>query len=632
MILRSRSVARLGFLAFLATAAARPGVSAETPYVAPAEARLRADVTYLADDLREGRGAGTKGLDLAADYIAAVFREAGLKTVPGADGYFQPFTIPGNVRAVEPLKLALVGPDGASIASVPTSEFTPLQRGGSGKLDGLQVVFAGYGITAKDEDRDLDYDDYAGLDVKGKAVLVLRQEPNPEDGDSPFKGADTTTYATFRHKARNAADHGAAAILMVNNRPSLQDGQDTLLPADGTDGDSSGAPFLMITRAVADRILKAGGAPTLDELEKCIDQDAKPNSKALEGVRLDLEAHLERRPFQVKNVIGALEGSGPHADETIVIGAHYDHVGLGGAGSLAPGVRAIHNGADDNASGTALIMELARRMARRSEPLPRRLVFMAFSGEERGLLGSRHYVDHPLYPLDQTIAMLNFDMVGRLNKEDELTIFGAPSIPGLDALTAALATSQGLKARIVPDTSMEFGASDHASFYRKNVPVFFAFTGTHPDYHRPSDDTEKVNFEGMARIADFAELILLDIARRPKRPEFTKLAAPAPRGGLARAGSPRGNGAYLGTRPAYGEEGVKGVKLDGVSEGSPAEKAGLKEGDIIVKLADKPVESVEGLFEFLIEKKPGDTLDVVVQRDGKEHTFKVTLGTRPGAN
>jgi hypothetical protein len=627
----------LGALAFVTTPApaedAPASATATAPkastYISAAEARMRADVGYLADDRREGRGPGTGGLDAAADYIAAVFREAGLKPAPGADGYFQPFTIPGDARPASGTKLSFGLPGGATLTA-DAGAFTPLQRGGSGKLDAVPIVFAGYGITAKDDDLKLDYDDYKGLDVKGKIVLILRQEPQADDEKSPFAGRESTSYAAFRHKARNAADKGAAGVLLINNTPSLKEGKDVLLDFSATDGDGSGAPFLMISRELADKLLAAGGKTGLEEVEKAIDAGPTPQSRALDGVTASIEVKVDKEPFPIKNVIGVLEGEGPLADETIVVGAHYDHVGLGGPGSLAPGVRAIHNGADDNASGTTTILELARRMARRVDPLPRRIVFIAFSGEERGLLGSKHYVENPLYPLDKTVAMLNFDMVGRMNDANELIVFGAPSIDGLVPIVEGLSKSENIKAKIITDTGMEFNASDHASFYRKNIPVFFAFTGTHPDYHRPSDDTNLINFAGMTRIANLGELLLLDLARRPVKPTFVKMPAPAPRGGLARAG--RGGGAYLGTRPAYGEEGIKGVKLEGVTENSPAEKAGIKGGDIIVKFDGKDVSNIEDFMERLMPKKPGDEVEIVVKRGDKEETLKAKLGSRAAPN
>lgn len=607
-----------------------PGVRAGEAYVSPAETRLRSDVAFLADDLREGRGPGTKGLDAAAEYIATVFREAGLKPAPGADGYFQPFELRGEPRLKPDARLILEREGQEALKGALAQDFAPLAAGGSGRVEKVPLVFAGYGITAREESLKLDYDDYGDLDAKGKAVLVIRREPQQDQAESPFGGKETTSYATFRHKLRNAADHGAVAVVMVNDKAGLKDGKDELLDFQAAGAEGSGVPLVMVSRAFADRLLKAGNAPALEELETAIDSDLHPRSREMEGLTLTTEVAIERAPVPVKNVIGVLEGAGPRAEETIVVGAHYDHLGFGGSGSLAFGNRSIHNGADDNASGTAMVMELARRLARRPDPLPRRIVFMAFSGEERGLLGSKHYVEHPLFPLDQTVAMLNFDMVGRLNDENALTIFGAGTIDGMDALVTALAASQGLKPRLIEGTQMEFNASDHASFYYKNVPVLFAFTGTHADYHRPSDDTNLINFAGMNRIADFGELVLLDLARRPERPEFVKLSG-RPAGGVASRGA-RGPGAYLGTRPAYGEEDIQGVKLDGVSEGSPAEKGGLKAGDIIVAFDGRKVGNIEEYMECLGEHKPGDTVEVGIRREGREESLKVTLGTRPSAH
>jgi membrane-associated protease RseP (regulator of RpoE activity) len=272
-----------------------------------------------------------------------------------------------------------------------------------------------------------------------------------------------------------------------------------------------------------------------------------------------------------------------------------------------------------------MLLELARRLAVKAiDPLPRRIVFIAFSGEERGLLGSAHYVKHPLFPLNDTVAMINFDMVGRLNDKQELTIFGGASSPGLDALVEALGSSQGLTIKKVVGTGGEFFASDHASFYRKDIPVVFAFTGNHAQYHKPTDDTERINFAGMAKIADVAELLVLDLARRPTRPEFVKLGPGEPRSvGAVRGGS----GSYLGTRPAYGESDTPGVALDGVSEGSPAEKAGLKGGDVIIRFGGKDVRDIEDFMIGLNAHKPGDEVEVVVRRDGKDVSLKATLGS-----
>lgn len=608
------------------SSAAEPETSA-TRYVSAAEARMRADVTYLADDLREGRGVGTRGLDDAAEYIATVFREAGLEPAPGADGYFQNFTLPSQPTLTGEVELAVNKAEGKALAGRAGIDFSPLGYGGGADLEGVELVFAGYGITADDADLGLEYDDYAGIDAEGKAVLVIRREPQQADEDSPFAGTETTSYATFRHKYRNALDHGATAVLLVNDAAGLGEEPDTLLDFEAAGFGGGDIPLVMLTREYADKLLAAAGAPTLEALEAKIDENLEPLSQPLDGLSLDASYQVERERVPVKNVVGVLEGEGPLADETIIVGGHYDHLGFGGQGSLAFGSRDIHNGADDNASGTAMVLELARRLAARNDPLPRRVVFMAFSGEERGLLGSRHYVDNPPYPLDQTVAMLNYDMVGRL-EDDDLTIYGAGSTPGMTDLVKALAASQGLDPSIIEDAGRQFGASDHASFYNKDIPVLFAFTGTHPDYHKPSDDTDKVNFEGMARIADFGELILLDLARRTERPAFTALPSPRASGSLASAsGSTQ---VYMGTRPAYDAE-VEGVKLDGVAEDSPAEKAGLRGDDIIVGFGGQPVKNIEDFMSGLMTQKPGNTVDVEVLRGGERVTLKVTLGTR-GAN
>ncbi len=600
--------------------------SGSSNYVRPAVMRLQADVTYLADDRRGGRGPGTTGIDDAADHIAAVFREAGLSTAPGADGYFQPFTIQSErILGDDPsLSFSLKSDGEKTVSAEMKKTFTPLAVGASGSFEDSDVVFAGFGITADDDEHNLHYDDYKDLDVKDKVVLVIRKEPSPKDRESGFAADAPTSHATFQSKVANAARHGAVAVLLVNDAASAGR-RDALLDFNTTPPGGS-IPFFMMKRDLADMILKAADQPTLDDLEAKINETLEPQSGLLEGVRASGSMSIKKTEIAVKNVIGVIEGEGPLANETIVIGAHYDHLGTGGMGSLAFGSRDIHNGADDNASGTSVVLELARRLARRVDPLPRRVVFILFSAEERGLLGSEHYVEHPLYPLDKTVAMVNFDMVGRLNQDHELTVFGAGTSEGFDDLVLALANSQGLAANLIEGTRGEFFASDHASFYKKDIPVLFFFTGTHADYHRPSDDSEKVNYNGMARIADLGELVLLDLLRRPSRPGFVQLAN-APRGSASRGG---GHGIYFGSRPNYAYQG-DGVKLDGVTPDSPAAKAGLQAGDIVVSFGGLEVHDVESYMTAMSGKKPGDEVEVIVERDGKQKTLKAKLTERPSA-
>lgn len=269
-----------------------------------------------------------------------------------------------------------------------------------------------------------------------------------------------------------------------------------------------------------------------------------------------------------------------------------------------------------------MMLEMARRLAARPDRLPRRIVFMAFSGEEKGLLGSAHYAAKPLYPLADAAVMVNFDMVGRLNSSNELTVYGTGTSPGLETIVDSLGKAAGFTIKKIADGD---GPSDHATFYRKGLPVLFLFTGTHLDYHRPSDDSERINFEGMVRVADLGELLLLDLARRPIRPAFVRVK---PTHGGGQDVGRLSVSAYLGTMPSY-DDGGKGVKLDGVREDSPAEKAGLKEGDVIIGFGGKPIKTVYDYTESLSQYKPGDVVEVVVRRDGREAKLKVTLGTRP---
>ena len=633
----TRAVAPLTILALFAAPALAP---AQEP--SAAAARLKADVAYLADDAREGRAPGTPGIEAAAGHIADAFKAAGLRPAEGADGYFQPFAIRGEPRLVGEPALALAGPAGKRLEARPTVDFTPLVVGGPGAPEGLPIAFAGYGITAKGGTDGLDYDDYDGLDVAGKAVLVFRHAPRQEEEGTPFHGQKGTTYATFRHKARNAVGHGAKAVLLVNDRAGLKGKPDELLPFEAPGPRAAGIPFLMVSRDFAERLLAASGLPGLDELEDAYRAGkTPPHGRPLEGWTLASRIEIERASIPAKNVVGVLEGAGPHADETVVVGAHYDHLGHGGAGSLAFGSKEIHNGADDNASGTALVMELARRLARRADPPPRRVVFIAFSGEEMGLLGSAHYVSRPLYPLRDTVMMLNFDMVGRLGEKGELSVYGTTSAPGLDPLVDALGRDEGLTVRKSSGALLgdRFSmASDHASFLLRRVPYLFFFTGVHRDYHRPSDDVEAINFPGMARVADLGELVLLDVVRRPTRPEFLAAQAPAPHGGEHAAASKEGEKekekdpgaagrAYFGSIPDYSDsDPAGGVKLTGAREGSPADKAGIKAGDVVVKFAGEPIETLEDYSEALSGRKPGEVVEVIVRRDGKDVPLKATLG------
>ena len=615
----SRSSVGAGALLLLAV----PGIAADGPPAAAVE-RLRADLEFLADDDQGGRAPGTEGIERSADRIASCFREIGLEAPEDAPDYFQRFTIKGPPKLGDSQSIAAEVDGVEAIEGRLRRDFMPLSIGGGGELDGVPVVFAGYGITTDPDDDAVSYDDYEGVDAQGKAVIVLRHAPGYERESGPFAG--NPRYAAFQHKAVNAFQHGAALILLVNDRAGLGDEEDELLlfTAAGRERYTT-APFVMARRAFVDQLLEAADRPSLEELEsKMVGGDLPETASCpLEGLTLDARVAVEQTTIEAKNVVGVLEGAGPNAEETVVVGAHFDHLGNGGSGSLAPFSREVHNGADDNASGTAMMMELARRLAARPDPPPRRVVFLAFSAEERGLLGSRYYVnEQPLYPLNDTVAMFNFDMVGRLNDRGELTIFGAESTPGLSDLVVALGRSQGLTVR--PNAQIA-GNSDHASFHEKEIPVAFFFTGTHRDYHRPSDDVEAINFEGMARIADTAELLLLDIVRRPERPAFEASEEPEPQPRVA------GASASLGTIPDY-DDSVEGVRLNGVRAASAAEKAGLQEGDVIVGFGGRPVGTIYDFMEGLSSSKPGDRVAIEVLRDKDRVTLEAVLDAAPASS
>jgi hypothetical protein len=314
-----------------------------------------------------------------------------------------------------------------------------------------------------------------------------------------------------------------------------------------------------------------------------------------------------------KNVVGVLEGDGPHADETIVIGAHYDHLGRGGMGSLDPGSHEIHHGADDNASGVSALVEVARRLAMRETKLPRRVVFIAFTGEERGLYGSAHYAREPLVPLDQTIAMVNMDMVGRM-VDDKLIVYGTDTASEWNKLLDDLSVEHPFKLTRHPEG---YGPSDHTSFYAKRIPVLFFFTGTHRDYHRPSDTFDKINVEGMRRITDMAADVVVAIAEMDHRPTYQDIGAPPE---FAKSG----NRPYFGSIPDFSQE-QPGYVLMGVSKGGPAERAGIKANDIIVRLGDWPIGNLEDFDTALRKFKSGDRVTVLVKRGGEELKFEVTL-------
>lgn len=628
-------------LLVLAFAAASFGQKPATRPVDPTEANVRRHIEYLASDKLEGRRTGEPGATTAAGYVANQF--ANLKLKPGATGkngkpsYLQPFPyVVGINPATSKIRVQLTTVTTDGRIDVQTQPFGVLPVGFSPKSTAVDVpiTFAGYGIVSPDAK----YDDYAGLDVKGNVVLVLNGNPDNDNPHSAFGRFDVRT------KALLARERGAVGMLIITREEKFTDDKLTGLGYDQSLGEAA-IPTFVISRQIAHQILGVDEAAlkTIEQLTAA----RKDGTKTQVGFRdtqpkLSFEIDLVKQSVSAYNVIGVLEGTDRALkNEAIVIGAHYDHLGRGGPGSLAESGGEIHHGADDNASGVAAIIELARLF--RSEPgaaatgsrNKRTLIFIAFSGEEEGLFGSNFYVNNPIFPLDKTVAMINLDMVGRLN-ENKLTIGGigtaaewkqtvesaninpAAVIPG----SAAHGGATHIKTDVPPLNKFNlqlsedgFGPSDHSSFYGKKVPVLFFFTGTHNDYHKPSDTADKINYAGEHKIIHYVQSIARAIDQNPQRPTYT-VAKTTMQGGRT------GFNISLGTIPNYADSN-DGLLLDGVRDGSPAAKAGLKAGDRVIKLAGHEIRNVMDYTFVLGEMRAGNEYEVVVLRGGERLTFQI---------
>ena len=335
------------------------------------------------------------------------------------------------------------------------------------------------------------------------------------------------------------------------------------------------------------------------------------------------DAHAGRpSDFAAQNVIGIIPGTDPRLrGQYVVLGAHFDHLGRSSEGALDPdAVNAIRNGADDNASGTAAILELARVLQR--SPTRRSIAVVAFSGEEQGLLGSQWFVDHAPFALDSVQAMLNFDMVGRM-QNDQLLIFGAETATELAAIIDSANAVHPLNVTATGDGN---GSSDQVSFYLRNLPVLHFFTNVHDDYHKATDDAERVNYAGMASVVGLAERVTRLIADRPARLTFVRAVAKAPTASKREGAS----NAYLGTIPDMGASGVKGLRLSGVRAGSPADSAGLRAGDVVIEIGGVAVTDLYSYTDALYSHKPGETVTIVALRGTERISTKATLGTRGG--
>jgi aminopeptidase YwaD len=570
-------------------------------------------VRILAAPEMEGRASGTSGGTRAAAHIAEEFRKIGLQPLEDRGDYLQPFEVATGVRLGTRNRLALELAAGRKEYQVGVM-FQPFSLSAGARASG-EVVFAGYGITAPE----LNYDDYAGLDVQGKIVLVMTHEPQEINPQGPFRRPEAFHYTEIRYKVINAREHGAKGIIIVTDPNHTDAERARLFGLRGGGSTSAGIVAVNTVAEVAEAILTPTGK-RLIELQQGIDQTLKPRSFVIPGVRVSLEVDLVHEKGQTANIIGLLPGRDPQLKEqALIIGAHYDHLGRGGEASLAPDrYGEIHPGADDNASGVAGVIALAKAFAQAGSS--RSLVFIAFAAEEMGLLGSSHYVNHPAWPLGKTYAMINLDAIGRL-AHSRLYVLGVDSAQEFRPLLKKTATGLPLTLQFSGDG---FGPSDHTNFYAKERPVLMFFTGPHVDYHRPSDTLDKINAEGLATVVKLVFRTAATLVQRTDPLTYAKTKGEPPR--LRERGS--GYGAYFGSIPDFSESSTLGVKLAGVRPESPAEKAGLKAGDSIVRFAGVTIRTLEDLVFALRSKRAGDRVEVIYLRDGQTHQAQATLGSR----
>jgi hypothetical protein len=571
-------------------------------------------VPFLASDALEGRAPGTHGLVAAGDFLAARFTAFGLSPAPGLKDYFQPFTM-SIASTIAPGTSLFLNEKGLLL----NTDFSPLSPTGEGPFAG-KVVFAGYGIT---EDKG-GYDDYAGIDAHGKVVLAMRQEPTDEKGASRLAGPNHqwSTGAFFNTKAKNAAQHGAAALLLVT-RPT-SGGADEVMPFLGDiSSPPSAIPVIQVSRRTADLLLSTSGSQDLKTLEESINSTGKPRSLDLPDIEISGDITLRHSSAPVRNVIAYLPGAGPHADEFIIVGAHYDHLGIGQVGHTLGAAGSIYHGADDNASGTAAVLELAEKL-KQSRPLPRSILFVLFTGEEEGLFGSDWFVKHPPVPLDKVVAMFNLDMVGRL-KDENLLIGGWGTAPIFDSMLKDATVGLPIKTQSFEKGGL--GPSDHMSFALQKIPVLFLFTGLHADYHRPTDTADKINYAGIDEVVTVSQRIITALAAMPRQTYDGSSDSKATMAMITGHGS--GRRAALGIVPDFNSVDSRiGVAISGVSQGSPAETAGLQGGDVITSFNDKSMNNLQDLSDALSEANPGDKVTLKIQRQGKPLQLHATLGER----
>lgn len=560
---------------------------------------LRNDLFYLASPELKGRFPGTNEDSQVTRFIQQRFHELGLE-MPFNNG-IQTFKVVTSVEATNDNRLIINGQNADYGVDYSLYAFS------SNRTLDADVVYAGFGIVVETDS--LKRSDYAGLDVKGKWVLLLKGDPEPQNNGSPF-----IPFSDARTKAMFAKDRGALGVIFTGGIQN--DKNDELVPLLFERAFvNAGLPVLDVKRAFLEKTISG---LSVDSLEAKAIRNEKHSQN---DIHLSASAHtfLKLTEVTTQNIIGILRGKHPVLqDEYIVIGAHHDHLGMGGkgSGSRMPDTLAPHLGADDNASGTATVLALAKRFANEETKPDRSLIFVLFGAEEMGLLGSDYFVKNLPVEKEKIYAMFNFDMVGRLNDSKILAIGGTGTSKETEEILHRFAEKSPLKFSYSPEG---FGPSDHASFYKENIPVFYFTTGSHTDYHTPADSPEKINYQGMSEIADFAKSIIGYLADRPEHLSFTEA------GPKEQKSARRGFKVTLGIMPDYTGASDNGLSVGGVTKGGAAERAGLKKGDVITGLNGMPVGNIYDYMNRLKQLKPGQRVNVDLLRDGQPIVLIVDL-------
>lgn len=559
---------------------------------------LRNHIRYLSSDSLKGRMTGSTGDSLAAEYIRKDLAKNGLVPISG-DG-FQRFRVVTRMAQGKNNTLEI-----DNFSYIAGRDYLPLPFSSNDSME-AEVMFAGYGF--KIDNDTLRWDDYRNVDASGKWVMILRGNPSPDKGIGAW-----AAFTADRDKAMIAKDMGAAGVLLVSS--SGYDPEDNLGRLE-TEGFSMGIPAFRIKRELANIILSQT-SNNIDTLERRLSRTLKPVSFNTRAV-VKGQAELIRETAATRNVVMKLPGSDPELNnEYIIIGAHYDHLGTGGTGSSsrAPDTVAVHYGADDNASGVAMMLELAEKFAANEGSNRRSIICIGFSGEEKGLLGSKQFVNEPDIDLTRVNAMINLDMVGRLNEDRVLQVSGVGTAVGLKELVLEKSDTAFVRLALSEEG---YGPSDHSSFYGKNIPVLFYFTGAHADYHTPDDTYDAINYDGMVRVSDLIYNMAFTLANIDSTLEFREAGPKQPTTG-------RMKGITLGIMPDFAGVVKNGLRADVVTPGKPAAIGGMKKGDIIVAIEGKPVNNIEDYMFRMSQVKKGQTINVEVLRNDKRIGLLIQL-------